>query len=46
MFGIGIAEVFLVLLNVAFYVAGIAVLYFVVRAAVRAGMRDQEKIDE
>ncbi len=40
MFGIGVAEIVILLGIVLFGLAGLAVLFFVVRAAVRSGNRD------
>lgn len=40
MFGIGVMEIVILLGIVLFGLAGLAVLFFVVRAAVRSGNRD------
>lgn len=41
MFGIGIMELLILLATLVVGLAGLAVLFFVIRAAVRAGNRDR-----
>ncbi len=42
MFGIGLLEVVLIIVVLGMVAVGLALLYWVVRAAVRAGIRDRK----
>jgi len=45
MFGIGISEMLILLVVLGMGIAGLALIYFVVRAAVRAANRDKSPKD-